>query len=153
MFQRRGKSSSVRLIHADCNYAMRQIAAKSVDLIITDPPWERSALPLYKPLARHAKRVLKPDGNLVVVTGGLYDAKIIQAIEEYLPAHHRFVFVLRGSQLAMHHKGVVVDHRIAYWFRNAKAPLPKRLVHTTFDLYGKDKDHHAWDSRLTCSIT
>lgn len=145
MQHRRGETS-LRLINADFNYALRSIQAGTVDAIITDPPWEHAALSFYKPLARHACRLLKRHGNLVIVTGGLYDQEIISAVSEYLPLYWRFVFNLRGSDLILPHKGVYVDHRMAYWFRQQGAPpLPRRrAIRTAFDLLGKDKAHHDW---------
>jgi len=44
----------------------------SVDLIFTDPPYGRDALPLYASLAKEAARVLRPGGFVAAMCGGRY---------------------------------------------------------------------------------
>lgn len=48
------------------------LAANSVDLIFTDPPYLREYLPCYGWLAREAARVLKPGGFVLAMCGGAY---------------------------------------------------------------------------------
>ena len=58
------------------------VEAESVDCVVTDPPYEKAALPLHVDLANFASYALKPGGQLVVMTGGLY----LYEIETMLPA-------------------------------------------------------------------
>ena len=63
------------------------VKPESVDLIITDPPYDMEAVPLFKDLRDFAVHALKPGGQLVVMSGCLYmDAKMA-----YL-AHDELVF-------------------------------------------------------------
>lgn len=57
---------------------------ESVDLIVTDPPYGREALPLYDILGRRAAHWLKPGGSLLVMCG-----------ESYLPA----IYAMLGDHL------------------------------------------------------
>ena len=45
------------------------IAADSIDLIFTDPPYKEADLPVYKDLGLFASRVLRPGGDLVCYAG------------------------------------------------------------------------------------
>ncbi len=47
----------------------KEIAANSIDLIFTDPPYNQESVPLYGDLAKLAQRVLKPGGSLITFIG------------------------------------------------------------------------------------
>ena len=55
-----------------CSLNELDVADESVDAIITDPPYERDAIPLFGALRDLAARVLRPGGHLVVMTGSMY---------------------------------------------------------------------------------
>lgn len=58
------------------------LAAGSVDLIYTDPPYLKEYLPLYGALAREAKRVLKPGGFVFAMCGGMYLNQIFRMFDD-----------------------------------------------------------------------
>ena len=55
----------------DCREVLSDIAADSVALVLTDPPWGNEAKWCYRWLADFAARVLIPGGSLVCFIGGL----------------------------------------------------------------------------------
>jgi 16S rRNA G966 N2-methylase RsmD len=57
--------SGLNLMHGDCRHKAGEIDNDSIDLIFTDPPYDRESLPLYVDLGKIAARVLKPGGSLV----------------------------------------------------------------------------------------
>lgn len=69
---------ATRLIHGDCRKELRKLADKSVDLILTDPPYpeidreygrmtEEAWHELMKTVVTEGRRVLKPTGSMVVI--------------------------------------------------------------------------------------
>ncbi|MBS1828801.1 MAG: hypothetical protein JST93_26095 [Acidobacteria bacterium] len=56
----------------------------SVDLILTDPPYEKDSLPLYGKLARLAQRKLKPGGLCAVFCGQLFFDQVFLEITKHL---------------------------------------------------------------------
>lgn len=54
----------------------------SIDLIFTDPPYSLDYLNCYGWLAKESKRVLKPNGFVLVLCGGLGLNKIFQYFDE-----------------------------------------------------------------------
>ena len=63
---------------------------RDLDAIITDPPYEHHAIPMYVRLAELAARALKPDGILAVMTGQMTLPEILGPMS----AHLRFRWVL-----------------------------------------------------------
>ncbi len=67
------------LLHSDFREA--DIEDNSIDLIVTDPPYPKEFLPLYKDLAEFAARVLKPGGSLVAMAGQSYLPEIFDLMK------------------------------------------------------------------------
>lgn len=58
------------------------LAANSVDMIFTDPPYLRQYLPCYGWLAREAMRVLKPGGFVLAMAGGAYLNQVFRMMDD-----------------------------------------------------------------------
>jgi hypothetical protein len=58
-----------RLLHGDFRNVGHEVPSGSVDLILTDAPYEREYLELFQPLSLFASRVLREGGSLVVMMG------------------------------------------------------------------------------------
>lgn len=93
------------------------IEAGSVDAIITDPPYEKEGIQLYKPLAELAAHALRPGGYLLVMTGGT-------SVPEWLAemAHPRLKFnygchiSLEGSNQKLFYRRVYQRHKYVWWY-------------------------------------
>ncbi len=73
------KSYNATLLHSDFREA--SIEDNSIDLIVTDPPYPKEFLHLYKDLAQFAARVLKPGGSLVAMAGQSYLPEIFDLMK------------------------------------------------------------------------
>lgn len=69
---------AARLIHGDCRNELKKLPDKSVDVILTDPPYpeinreygrmsEKEWHDLMRAVVHHGRRVLKPSGSMVVI--------------------------------------------------------------------------------------
>ena len=76
--QRKSRPNAVTLIHGDCRTKLKQIAARSVDVVLTDPIYpcigreygkisERQWHTLMHDVVEESRRVLKPKGSAVFV--------------------------------------------------------------------------------------
>ena len=78
-----------KLYHGDCFSLMDNICDKSIDLIVTDPPyaclnssnkhaqWDKD-IDLHN-LWRHYERIIKDNGAILIFAFGLFDAKLIMS--------------------------------------------------------------------------
>ena len=75
---RKERLKATRLIHGDCRHELKKLPAKSVDLLLTDPPYpeisreygrltEAEWHDLMKTVIVEGRRVLKPTGSMVVI--------------------------------------------------------------------------------------
>ena len=67
---------------ARADVARLPLPDESVDLIFTDPPYSRDALPLYGWLAQEAARVLSPGGFLLAMAGGTYLNEVFRRLDD-----------------------------------------------------------------------
>lgn len=68
---------NVTLLLGNFQDVMSRLPAASVDVIITDPPYLGEYVDLYGDLAEQAKRVLKPGGSMLVMTGQFHLPEVI----------------------------------------------------------------------------
>jgi DNA modification methylase len=75
---RKERLRATKLIHGDCCHELRKLAAQSIDLILTDPPYpeidreygritEQEWHDLMRVVVAEGRRVLKPAGSMVVI--------------------------------------------------------------------------------------
>jgi 16S rRNA G966 N2-methylase RsmD len=123
----------------DFRVVLADIPDGSVDVVLTDPPYPGEFLPLWSDLALFARRVLKPDGLLVAMSGQLHLPEVIVRLGEHLPYHWTIAYLIGGAANVVH-------------ARNVQTMFKPVLVYgsTTRRLYDvarsdkADKEHHGW---------
>jgi site-specific DNA-methyltransferase (adenine-specific) len=76
------------------------VAAGSVDWIITDPPYGREHLGLYGELSEFAFRVLKPGGSALCMTGQSFLPEVLAQLGKHLTYHWTLAYLTLGGQSA-----------------------------------------------------
>ena len=87
-----------KLLQGDMTEVIKEVKDESIDAVITDPPYPREYLPLYKTLAQEAARVLKPGGSLFVMTGQSYLPEILALMTPYIQYHWILSYLTPGGQ-------------------------------------------------------
>lgn len=62
----------------------KELKPNSIDLILTDPPYQKEFLSLWEDLAKEAKRILKPSGFLISYSGQNNLPKIFEMLTKHL---------------------------------------------------------------------
>ncbi len=68
--------TTTKIIHGDFKEICKDFADDSIDAIITDPPYPKKFIYLYKELGQVANRILKPGGFCTMHTGNMYFEEI-----------------------------------------------------------------------------
>ena len=92
-----------------------EIADNSIDLILTDPPYNEESIPLYGELAKLAQRVLKPGGSLITLVGHYAIFKIGKQITE-LEYHWQLVLKHNGHTAKMWKQRVWPKYKPMLWY-------------------------------------
>lgn len=74
----------INLIHGDCLEEMKKIPDKSIDLILCDPPYGKTAMTWDKVLPssklwEQYNRIIKPTGNIILFSSGTFTIDLINS--------------------------------------------------------------------------
>ena len=132
------------LLLGDFRERGQEIASDSIDMIFTDPPYDKDSLSLWNDLGQLAKRVLKPGGMLLSYSGIMY----LPTVHQILGQHLDYLWTF-----AIHHTG---GGNILTWLSLRqewkpvlsyyKPPLRKHWnMFADMVSGGKNKDNHPWE--------
>ena len=134
-------------VHGDFREVAKTIAPASVDLIFTDPPYDRKTLPLYGDLARIAADKLVDGGSLICYLGQYQIGEVINLITPHLRLWWTLAVIHTGRSARMNEYGVVVKWKPLLWFvkgtRGDKLTFVDDLV-----VSREEKDSHEWQQSL-----
>jgi ParB-like chromosome segregation protein Spo0J len=124
-----------------------EIPDRSVDLIFTDPPYEKEALHLWPHLSKLASRVLKPGSMLITYTGSIYLPEVIAGLSEYLRFWWAGSTILNGPHSRVHARNIVQGSKpiLFYVLEGHKKNL---WVEDTYQSEGKQKEYHDWQQSV-----
>ena len=129
----------------NCDFADLDIEDDSIDLIFTDPPYDKEGIPQYSRLSEWANRKLKEDGLLFAYCGHMYMNEIYRMLDEHLEFIHTFCL-----------KNVVRDNigssAIFSWWKPVVCYSRKKRKLYSSDLFQRvgdmDKSDHKWQQGL-----
>lgn len=140
------RASSRYALHT-CDLEAAPIAAESIDVIITDPPYPQEFLPCYEALARLACRVLKPGASCLVMVGQSYLPDVIAGlIRGGLRYHWTLAYLTPGGQaVQVFPRKVNTFWKPLLWFTKGAADASKWVGDVTrSDVNDNDKRTHDW---------
>ena len=121
-----------------------KIPDASVDLIFTDPPYDRKAIELFDGLGEFAARVLRPGGSLIAYIGQIQLPDAVADLSKHLrywwtcSCYHSGPTLLR-----MNEYGIVNGWKPMLWFvketRGDKTTFVNDVATGT-----REKSHHEW---------
>lgn len=144
-----GTSTKTKRYQLDC-VDMREwkIRANSVDLIVTDPPYERAGVPLYKDLSSFAARVLKPSGLVFAYSGILYLDQIMENLSCELNYVAEIVFIQKTRQSAIYPIKVDGHFRPLLVFSKGNYEPTRWIDDVIYARTGPEKESHPWQQSV-----
>ncbi len=125
------------------------IADGSIDAIVTDPPYLKQYVPLYDELAKVAKRILKPDGSLLALSGSYHLPTIMENLNGHLRYYWMFSYVMKDTaNSVIWPRKMICKWKPVLWYVNGKGePLGLIGKPPCFDVItgnGRNKIYHHW---------
>ena len=132
----------------DIRDAHKFVAANSIDIIITDPPYGREYLHLYDALAEFAAHALKESSLCVVMCGVSYLPKVMEALGRYL----NYVWTLSYETPGWHNKlfplRIINGWKPILYFVKGKLPDDAPWVFDVIKSPQPEKTDHEWQQNL-----
>jgi 16S rRNA G966 N2-methylase RsmD len=149
----------IRILHGEFREVLSDIPDKSVDLILTDPPYIRTdgtCLDLWKNLSEVSARLLKPEtGLLICYSGNFCLPEAINTLSEHLQylwtgavLYEKFPDTIHRLRFKNYFKPLLIYSsrdaeyqplQTQYWFRDT----------VQGDGYSGLKDHHPWEQGVS----
>jgi len=135
------KDDAVVIYHSDCRDILPLISEKSIDLVLTDPPYPKEYIELFSVLSESSKTLLKEGCPLLCYSGQLHLPEVISRLSEHLEYRwciallHRESQIVWGSRMIASWKPILV-----FQSNHSKADIHRDVI----DPSGRVKDLHHW---------
>lgn len=138
------------IVTGDARVLSERIPDESVDLIFTDPVYDR--IDDYRWLAEIAGRVLRPSKSLLAMAGNMEKPAIYDVMRGYPPLvyHWEAAILYRGANFFMNSKYLQVSWKPLLWFTSGhrEAAWCKDALEDT----RYEKELHHWQQSQTSAI-
>lgn len=136
--------ASITLHNAD--FRAVPIADSSIDLIFTDPPYDKDSLPLYEDLAKLAARVLKEGGSLVTYVGHHILPDVLDHVKKAGLTYWWILAVKHtGASASVFGKQVFVAWKPLLWFIKGDKPATGEFMSDYIPSQPAEKALHEWE--------
>lgn len=134
-----------RIYTGDARELSLAIPDSSVDLIFTDPPYQKEYLPLYGWLAEMAARVLKPGGFLCAMAGGYYLDEVFRLMSgKGLNWYFKIEAFNGGDAPVLFPRRIVTRTKPVLMWTKGKGVIQIWNMTDVYQGQGKDKRFHRW---------
>jgi site-specific DNA-methyltransferase (adenine-specific) len=144
LLQKQLPDQDMRLLLGDFREQLLQIESGSVDLVLTDPPYQKKYRHLWRDLGVAAERILKPGGFLIACSGQHGLPEILNMLGESLDYY--WLCAMKNRQAAAQRFEIQVMNFFKPLLIFNKPPRTERSVWFR-DLVaggGEDKRFHEW---------
>ena len=121
----------------------KTIPDASVDLIFTDPPYDRDSIPLFSDLGALAARILKPGGSLICYCGQIQLPHILPLICAHLRYWWTCACIHSGGANQMREYGIKNQWKPILWFVRESRGDKLTFIDDAVS-GGKEKAAHQW---------
>jgi SAM-dependent methyltransferase len=128
--------------HGDFRKVLADLPDNSVDLIFTDPPYDKRSIPLYGALAELAARVLVPGGSLVCYAGVHALPTLFPLMTPHLAFWWQFCVRLKAAFPRQHGWRVHVHYKPLLWF--VKGKYRGEYIVDVIESTWLEKNWHDW---------
>jgi hypothetical protein len=125
-----------------------KIPDASVDLIFTDPPYDRKAIELFDGLGAFAARVLRPGGSLIAYVGHIQLPDVLTDLSKHLRYWWTCGCFHSEAKARMTEYGIVAGWKPIVWF--VKETRGDKQTFVTDVVTGaREKSHHDWQQAVS----
>lgn len=131
----------------DFTKALNDIPDNSIDLIITDPPYDKESIYLYGELSKLAKRVLKKNCFCIVYSGVMYLFEIMEQMNKYLDYYWIYALVYPDTHTKVMGRNILQGWKPFLVYQN-EFKKNKELFIDVINGSGREKQNHPWEQSI-----
>jgi len=130
--------------YGDFTEVLDDIPGNSIDLIITDPPYDKESIFLYGELSKLAKRVLKKNGFCIVYSGVMYLSEILEQMNKNLDYYWIYALVYPNTHTKVLGRNILQGWKPFLVYQNG-FKKNKELFIDVINGSGRAKQNHPWE--------
>jgi ParB/RepB/Spo0J family partition protein len=135
--------------HIDVADVRTYATEQRFDFIITDPPYPREYLDLYRVLAERALEWLKPGGLLLAMCGQSYFDQIMLAMGKRLEYYWMASYQTPGQPTPLRQRQVNTSWKPILIYGLPGESYKGKIFGDVWVSGGNDKDHHKWGQSVS----
>ena len=120
-----------------------QIPDNSIELIFTDPPYDRESIPKFGELSEVAARVLRPGGSVLAYCGQIQLPEVLAQMSQHLRYWWVNACLHTDQKLLMQKYGIRNDWKPIVWFVKGTRGDVSAVIHDTVS-GAREKSVHEW---------
>ena len=132
-----------KIICGNCLEVLPRIPDGSIDLVLTDPPYETRFEYIWTPLGKHSKRVLRSGGHFLTLCGHHQLPKVIQWLSESGLSYWWCCAIWNHQEPFIFKNRLKVTWKPLLWFTNG-TPREYDSLMDGIKPTGMDKAWHPW---------
>lgn len=132
----------------DFRTALDDLPDGCVDLIFTDPPYDRATVPLYEDMGRIAARLLRPGGSLITYLGQHAMPQVCDLLGRHLKFFWPLCCLHDGPGSVMSMLGIRVKWKPMLWFLNGGSRCDASMMVEDLVVSTKEKSDHPWQQAV-----
>src|SRR6266567_7191369 len=138
------------ILLGDCRELIQSIPDNSIDLIFTDPPYDKESIHLYAWLAEAAARILKPSGFIIFYVGNLYTDETMAEFRKHLDFFTICMTYEPGTNIKLWHRNVI---QVSKPMPVYNKPPMRKAYHQMISAFrtNNDKSFHKWGQDIACA--
>jgi 16S rRNA G966 N2-methylase RsmD len=137
---------NVELLEGDFRDVSNRIENNSIDLIFTDPPYDKKSVPIYQDLAKLAMRVLKDRGSIVTYVPNSFITIIANYMTEAGLTYWWTIAVQLEGSFARHYpKQVTIKWKPLLWFVKGQELITPDFISDLIISDRPKKVLHSWE--------
>ena len=128
----------------DCIEGMKQLPDNSIDMILTDPPYDEKSIHLYIDTAKEARRVLKDGGVALYYGNDMFFDRILPKMCEHLDFFFLFHLYMPGQNTSIIKYNLRVGCKTIMAFSYGKTKLKHQISNYLVSPKRKTGELHKW---------
>jgi len=136
------------IYNKDCIAGMQQLDSKSIDMIFTDPPYGKDAIPLYINTAKEAQRVLKENAIAVYYASDYWFVETFNEMCKFLDYFYLFHLELPGQNALIFPRNITIGCKTLMVFSKGKTKSRNRINNFVKSPQRETGKLHKWQQSL-----
>ena len=137
-------SEDIQIYHGAFQEICEGIPDGSIDHVLTDPPYPREYLHLWRDLSEVAARILKPSGFCICYAAPYHLPTSLRMLSEHLTYYWQMILIQKTETSSIHSVRIRPHYKPILIFQKPPHKTQEEYVSDIIEGSGREKSLHVW---------